>query len=308
MTGYDIIGDVHGYNGLLKKLLKQLGYSRGSSKAWSHPERKAIFIGDFINRGPEIRETIETVRAMVEAGSALAILGNHEYAAILYHIKDDGGMFLSRHIAANRSQIQSTLNAFAGEKELLKEHLRWMRTLPFYLDLGSIRIAHAYWNDNEVGYLKEFLPTDRLRKNFLREIHETAHPASAIIYKLLRGLEFRSPDDLFVRCNKGISRKLFRMNWWEAPADKTFRQLSFGNKFLLPEYHVPQELLPQFEAYLPDKPIVFMGHYCLWEGATILQPNICCVDSCVATTGVLSAYRWQGEERLLAQNIVTVSA
>jgi len=302
---YDIIGDVHGYASLLKKLLKAMGYSK-TNGIWNHPTRKAIFIGDFINRGPEIRETFQIVRQMTEAGYALTILGNHEYSAVLYHIKDSSGIYLSRHIAGNRSQIQSTLNAFKGFDDEWHDHLKWLRTVPFFLDLGELRIVHAYWNDQDISYLKSFLPEERLKKSFLRTIHEDHHPVAAIIYKTLKGLEFRCPPDLIVKCNKGMSRSLFRMNWWESPQNKTFRELSFGNKFVLPEYTVPKQLTPTFEPYGPDKPPVFMGHYCLSEGAAIFQNNICCVDSCVGS-GQLSAYRWSGEQILKNENLVSVT-
>ena len=45
---YDIIGDVHGHYTLLKKLLKSLGYEKDTS-GYHHPERKAVFVGDFLN-------------------------------------------------------------------------------------------------------------------------------------------------------------------------------------------------------------------------------------------------------------------
>ncbi|NEW83956.1 MAG: hypothetical protein GZ094_16535, partial [Mariniphaga sp.] len=63
LKNYDIIGDVHGFASLLKKLLKSMGYAK-TNGTWQHPERTAIFIGDFINRGPEIRETIQIIRTM----------------------------------------------------------------------------------------------------------------------------------------------------------------------------------------------------------------------------------------------------
>jgi len=305
MQYYDIIGDVHGYASLLKKLLKTMGYVKVNG-VLKHPDRIAIFIGDFINRGPEIRETFQIVRQMTEAGFAHAILGNHEYSAILYHIKDSSGMYLSRHIAGNRSQIQSTLTAFKGYQEEWRDHLKWLRTLPFYIDLEAIRIVHAYWNDNDINYLKGFLPEGRLKKSFLRTIHEQHHPAAAILYKTLKGLEFRCPQDLIIKCSKGMSRTMFRMNWWESPENKTFRELSFGNKFILPDYTVPVQIAPTFEPYKAGQPPVFIGHYCLSEGASIYQKNICCVDGCVGS-GQLSAYRWSGEKFLRDENLISVS-
>ena len=305
MEGYDIIGDIHGYATMLKQLLAKLGYKRIDGR-WSHPDRKVIFVGDFINRGPEIRETMLLVRGMVDSGNALAVLGNHEYSSILYHIKDDNGMFMSRHIAGNRNQIQKTLTVYKDFGEEWIDHLKWMRTLPFFLDLGEIRIAHAYWNDREIAQLKGYLPEGRLKKKFLREMHEKRPDMAVIVYKLLKGLEFKCPKDLIIKCSKGLSRKVFTLNWWTDPLDKTFRQLYFGNKFILPDYHIPLELAPAYEPYSPDLPIVFFGHYCLPEGVAIVQQNVCCIDSCVDTTGKLSAYRWSGEKQLNSANIVVV--
>jgi hypothetical protein len=68
---YDIIGDIHGYCDKLIALLSKLGY-RERQGAWRHPERTAVFVGDFIHRGPRQVDTVRTVRTMVEAGSALA--------------------------------------------------------------------------------------------------------------------------------------------------------------------------------------------------------------------------------------------
>jgi hypothetical protein len=243
---------------------------------------------------------------MVEAGSALAILGNHEYGSILYHIKDDNGTFMSRHISGNRNQIQKTLTVYKDFSEEWQGHLKWMRTLPFFLDLGEIRIAHAYWNDNEIAALKEYLPEGILKKKFLREMHKKRPDMAVIVYKLLKGLEFKCPKDLIIKCSKGLSRKIFTLNWWTNPVDKTFRQLYFGNKFILPDYHFPIELAPSYEPYSEELPIVFFGHYCLSEGPEIVQKNICCLDSCVVTSGKLSAYRWSGEKELKAENLVVV--
>lgn len=78
---YDIIGDIHGHAGALKALLADLGYVE-KGRTWSHPDRQAIFLGDFIDRGPRQVETVDIVRRMVDAGNAQAVMGNHELNAI----------------------------------------------------------------------------------------------------------------------------------------------------------------------------------------------------------------------------------
>src|ERR1700760_4007689 len=85
--GYDIIGDIHGQADKLRVLLKRLGYVE-SNGVMRHPERTAIFVGDFIDRGPHQIETINIVRPMVDAGSALAVMGNHEFNAIAWYLRD----------------------------------------------------------------------------------------------------------------------------------------------------------------------------------------------------------------------------
>src|SRR5680860_1142359 len=132
---YDIIGDVHGYASLLKKLLLQLGYKKSES-GYSHPIRKAIFVGDFVNRGPEIRKTIRLIRKMVENGHALAIIGNHEINAIIYYLKDKNSLPLIKSPQKNFLSLYKTVNQFADRSEEWKSHRKWMRELPLFLDLG----------------------------------------------------------------------------------------------------------------------------------------------------------------------------
>jgi protein phosphatase len=76
---FDIIGDVHGCCDELDLLVQQLGYTRQGDGAWAHPEgRRAIFLGDLVDRGPRIVDTLKTVMAMSQAGSALCVPGNHD--------------------------------------------------------------------------------------------------------------------------------------------------------------------------------------------------------------------------------------
>jgi hypothetical protein len=92
---YDIIGDIHGHADALERLLQKLGYTRKFG-VYSHPEeRQVVFVGDFIDRGPKIRETLHIVRDMVLSGNAQAVMGNHEFNAISFHTPhtEKGGFF-----------------------------------------------------------------------------------------------------------------------------------------------------------------------------------------------------------------------
>ena len=85
---YDIIGDIHGQYDKLIALLKHLDYAE-TNGIWSHSTHKAIFVGDLIDNkhidaGISQLKTVMLVKAMVEAGSALCIMGNHEFNATLY--------------------------------------------------------------------------------------------------------------------------------------------------------------------------------------------------------------------------------
>jgi hypothetical protein len=60
MQKYDIIGDIHGHADPLQALLERLGY-REVEGTYAHPDRKVIFLGDYIDRGPEIRKVLQIV-------------------------------------------------------------------------------------------------------------------------------------------------------------------------------------------------------------------------------------------------------
>ena len=70
---YDVIGDIHGHADELRALLGELGYKERNG-VFSQTSRKAIFVGDFIDRGPKIRETLHIARPMVDRGVALSVL------------------------------------------------------------------------------------------------------------------------------------------------------------------------------------------------------------------------------------------
>lgn len=80
---FDLIGDVHGCLGELESLLGELGYTverdeQGRAIDAYHGKRKAIFVGDLVDRGPDTPGVLRLVMGMVEADHALCVTGNHE--------------------------------------------------------------------------------------------------------------------------------------------------------------------------------------------------------------------------------------
>ena len=79
---FDIIGDVHGCCDELERLLAELGYERSDDDAYAHPEgRRAVFVGDLVDRGPRIVDSVRLVKAMVAAGAAVCVPGNHDVSS-----------------------------------------------------------------------------------------------------------------------------------------------------------------------------------------------------------------------------------
>ncbi|MEO7490067.1 MAG: metallophosphoesterase [Ferruginibacter sp.] len=72
----DLIGDIHGHATKLKELLQKLGYTK-QQNGYKHPGRKVLFVGDFIDRGPEIRETLGIVKQMVDNDNAIALIDHN---------------------------------------------------------------------------------------------------------------------------------------------------------------------------------------------------------------------------------------
>ena len=76
---FDIIGDVHGCYDELLQLLEKLGYTRDENGNTQPPDgRKAIFVGDLVDRGPKIPQVVQFVKLMVDRGTAFCVPGNHD--------------------------------------------------------------------------------------------------------------------------------------------------------------------------------------------------------------------------------------
>ncbi len=309
----DIIGDVHGHASTLEALLKSMGY-RVQGGAWKHPERHVIFVGDLIDSGPEQMRSLRLVRSMVDAGSAVALMGNHEFNAICWWTEDPhhpGDYLRSRHSAqwgeGNRKQHEAFLVEFEAYPDFHREAVEWFLTLPLWFETGGLRVVHACWDANAIQLLKERLgDAGTLPSSLVPEASDTASTFGAAVERVLKGQEIEMPDGLFLTDRYGIRRNHFRRKWWDGNAD-TYRASA-----LLPSAEadqLPEQPLPGYAMLAVDRsPPTLFGHYCLKGESGYLAPNFFCVDTCVAKNGRLSAYRWSGEAILSGANLVSVPA
>ena len=114
---YDVIGDIHGHADALRRLLARLGYVQRDG-CFRHAERQVIFLGDFIDRGPEIQGVLEIARTMVDGGAALAVMGNHEFNAVAFHLEhpEVPGTYLRQRNDKNIRQHRETLTQLPDQE------------------------------------------------------------------------------------------------------------------------------------------------------------------------------------------------
>jgi hypothetical protein len=225
MNRYDIIGDLHGHADTLRALLVKLGYVEREG-AYRHPDRQAIFVGDFIDRGPKIREVLQIVRRMADTGNALAVLGNHEWNALRYHTHGVNGQPLRAHTPKHTTQHLATLEQvaepFPGEWQ---EWLIWFKSLPLFLDLGRLRVVHAAWCSRsiaEVG-LRSFAD-----EAFLHATRQSGLPGYDAVKTILVGPELDLPDGAIFLDKNGHEHRDIRVRWFRNGSSEetpTFRSL-----------------------------------------------------------------------------------
>jgi len=145
----DIVGDIHGEIEPLLQLLAQLGYDERGR----HAQRRLVFIGDLIDRGPDSPAVIELVRELVLAERAQCLLGNHELLLLLGESKEG-----CRWYADPQHPEQQPGGRFAHSKpaEPQRKHLwrDFVAGLPLALERDDLRLVHACWQTAAVDALR----------------------------------------------------------------------------------------------------------------------------------------------------------
>ncbi|MEZ5441515.1 MAG: polynucleotide kinase-phosphatase [Lysobacterales bacterium] len=138
---FDIIGDIHGCLEETLTLLRELGYTVTGSR--EHPQvtppegRRAIFLGDLVDRGPDSPGVLRLVMHMVESGSALCVPGNHD-AKLMRHLRGEK-VRVSHGLAETLQQME------AEPAEFGKQVADFVYGLISHLllDEGRLVVAHA---------------------------------------------------------------------------------------------------------------------------------------------------------------------
>ena len=135
---FDIIGDVHGCCDELEQLLQRLGYERNDGGPWAHPTgRKAIFVGDLVDRGPRIVDTLRTVMSMSQAGTALSVPGNHDIK--LKRKLEGRDVTVSHGLDRTLQELEHETPEFRAEVQKFLDGL----VSHYVFDEGRLVVAHA---------------------------------------------------------------------------------------------------------------------------------------------------------------------
>jgi protein phosphatase len=143
---FDIIGDVHGCYDELEELLTMLGYAADVDGVWRHPnERKAIFVGDLVDRGPRVPDVLRLVMQMVDAGTALALPGNHDVKLMRKLRGRD--VQISHGLAESLAQLASEPAEFRDSVADFIDRL----VSHYVFDDGRLVVAHAGMKEEMQG-------------------------------------------------------------------------------------------------------------------------------------------------------------
>ncbi|WP_256010202.1 polynucleotide kinase-phosphatase [Desertivirga xinjiangensis] len=142
---FDIIGDVHGCYDELVELLHNLAYVHNGN-FYAHPEgRRAVFLGDLVDRGPKTPAVLKLVMEMVEAGTALCVPGNHDIKLVRW--LNGKNVQVKHGLAESIGQLSAETQEFRDKAKVFLDGL----VSHYVLDEGKLVVAHAGLKENMQG-------------------------------------------------------------------------------------------------------------------------------------------------------------
>ncbi|MCB9453336.1 MAG: polynucleotide kinase-phosphatase [Anaerolineaceae bacterium] len=142
---FDIIGDIHGCYDELCRLLAQLGYQINGEMVIPPDGRKAVFLGDLVDRGPKTPQVLKLVMGMVAAGTALCIPGNHDVK--LQKALAGRNVRIAHGLAQSLEQLDAETPEFREQTRQFIDGL----VSHYVLDDGKLVVAHAGMKESMSG-------------------------------------------------------------------------------------------------------------------------------------------------------------
>ncbi|TKZ15763.1 metallophosphoesterase [Shimia litoralis] len=307
MSITDIIPDIHGQADKLRLALQNLGWRRNGT-TWMHPEpdRQIVFLGDFIDRGPENGAVIRIVRELMDAGRAQAIMGNHELNAIHFHSVDpDTGAPLRPHDTDNLFQHDSFLKEFPLGAPHTNDVLDWMTSLPLFIETDEFRAVHAAWIQSAIDDLRRQTGAGVLSEDQLIRAGRKGDTFYDLAEAVAKGPEACLPHPHCFEDKGGKVRHHVRVKWWNGDA-RTWREIAMSVPDInaLPDTSLPDSLLRS--AYSIDDKPVFFGHYWMSGEPELQSANALCLDYSAGTDGPLVTYEMLAGDKKLDSGRILV--
>ncbi|MGI8880286.1 MAG: polynucleotide kinase-phosphatase [Jatrophihabitans sp.] len=139
---FDVIGDIHGCRAELELLLAELGYEvsrdgAGRAVGAHREDRRVIFVGDLVDRGPDTPGVLRLVMGMVAAGDAFCVPGNHENK--LLRALRGRNVQVTHGLAESLAQLAEETDEFRAQVEQFMDGL----ISHYVFDGGALVVSHA---------------------------------------------------------------------------------------------------------------------------------------------------------------------
>lgn len=134
---FDVLGDVHGLQDALFRLLRKLGYR---PETGDHPDgRKLLVLGDLVDRGPDSLELLEWEQNLQASGHVF-LIGNHEDKLVYRWKTLQKGKALQGGSYAGMSTLEAFLRKPADWQE---KTIDFLDRLPAYTTYQDLAFCHA---------------------------------------------------------------------------------------------------------------------------------------------------------------------
>ncbi|GAA4822741.1 metallophosphoesterase family protein [Algivirga pacifica] len=126
-----VIGDIHGYAATFKTLLKKIKLQE---------EDQLFLLGDYINKGPDSKEVLDTIIRLRKQGyQVYALKGNHEEELIQALLKTEGKIPTRyRHLRLENK-----------EGMIKQKYWKMLTDMPYYIETEGFYMVHAGFNLDE---------------------------------------------------------------------------------------------------------------------------------------------------------------